>query len=134
VRDLPFTYHAKDSPVYTIMYPVLSTKAQRSTYFLQLPYNSVIPLMVVCGLMHWLCSQSIFLVQIRADQTNSRTITTLGWSPQAVLVTLSVGFLMGMFIIVLGRLKKFSNGMPVASTCSAAISSMCRVPKVEDGD
>jgi hypothetical protein len=38
--------------------------AQRSTYFLQLPYRFALPLMVLSGLLHWLVSQSIFLVAI----------------------------------------------------------------------
>ena len=38
--------------------------AQRSTYFLQLPYKMGVPLIVVSGLLHWLVSQSIFLVVV----------------------------------------------------------------------
>ncbi|KAF2175728.1 hypothetical protein K469DRAFT_743214 [Zopfia rhizophila CBS 207.26] len=37
---------------------------QRSTYFLQLPYRFALPLMVLSGVLHWLVSQSIFLVSI----------------------------------------------------------------------
>ncbi|KAF3005003.1 hypothetical protein E8E13_008650 [Curvularia kusanoi] len=37
---------------------------QRSTYFLSLPYRFAVPLMVVSALLHWLVSQSIFLVAI----------------------------------------------------------------------
>ncbi|KAH7392189.1 hypothetical protein DE146DRAFT_661877 [Phaeosphaeria sp. MPI-PUGE-AT-0046c] len=36
--------------------------AQRSTYFLQLPYRFGIPLIIISGTMHWLVSQSIFVV------------------------------------------------------------------------
>lgn len=36
---------------------------QRSTYFLQLPFRYAIPLVAISGLMHWLLSQSIFLVR-----------------------------------------------------------------------
>lgn len=38
--------------------------AQRSTYFLSLPYRAAIPLLVTAGVLHWLVSQSIFLVNI----------------------------------------------------------------------
>jgi hypothetical protein len=39
-------------------------QSQRSTYFLQLPYRYGIPLMVFSGVLHWLCSQSLFLVSV----------------------------------------------------------------------
>ncbi|KAF3038923.1 hypothetical protein E8E11_002030 [Didymella keratinophila] len=40
------------------------TGVQRSTYFLQLPYRVGLPLMIVSATLHWLVSQSIFLVSI----------------------------------------------------------------------
>jgi len=39
--------------------------AQRSTYFLNLPYRYALPLMFASGTLHWLVSQSLFLVRIR---------------------------------------------------------------------
>ncbi|KAF2476761.1 uncharacterized protein BDR25DRAFT_375874 [Lindgomyces ingoldianus] len=45
----------------------VSTKqqgAQRSTYFLQLPYRYAVPLMVFSTVIHWLASQSIFVVSV----------------------------------------------------------------------
>jgi hypothetical protein len=38
--------------------------AQRSTYFLQLPYRYAIPLLIVSSAMHWMVSQSLFLVTV----------------------------------------------------------------------
>ena len=40
--------------------------AQRSEYFLQLPYRFALPIMLYSGFLHWLCSQSFFLVSISA--------------------------------------------------------------------
>lgn len=39
---------------------------QRAAYFLQLPYRYAVPLIVVSGVMHWLVSQSVFLVYLEA--------------------------------------------------------------------
>jgi hypothetical protein len=36
---------------------------QRSSYYLQLPYWYVLPLMVTSGLLHWITSLSLFLVR-----------------------------------------------------------------------
>jgi hypothetical protein len=37
---------------------------QRSTYFLQLPYQWALPLIIMSGMLHWLLSQSFFLVVV----------------------------------------------------------------------
>ncbi|KAG4441757.1 hypothetical protein IFR05_002748 [Cadophora sp. M221] len=39
--------------------------SQRSTYFLHLPYRFAIPLAILSGILHWLASQSLFLVYIQ---------------------------------------------------------------------
>ncbi|KAF9891764.1 hypothetical protein FE257_003245 [Aspergillus nanangensis] len=39
---------------------------QRSTYFLSLPYRYSIPLLAMSALLHWIISQSLFLVVIKA--------------------------------------------------------------------
>lgn len=36
---------------------------QRSSYFLSLPYRFALPLMIVSGTIHWLISQSVFVIQ-----------------------------------------------------------------------
>lgn len=43
---------------------------QRSTYFLSLPYRYALPLIVSSGLLHWLISQSLYVVIIRAHDVN----------------------------------------------------------------
>lgn len=43
---------------------------QRSTYFLSLPYRYALPLISCSGLLHWLISQSLYVVIIRARGVN----------------------------------------------------------------
>ncbi|KAF2821148.1 hypothetical protein CC86DRAFT_359821, partial [Ophiobolus disseminans] len=47
--------------------------AQRSTYFLSLPYRFAVPLMTLSGVLHWMVSQSIFFVAIEFYGTRNDT-------------------------------------------------------------
>ena len=102
---------------------------QRSTYFLSLPYRYAIPFIIVSMLVHWLISESLFLVMIEAytvDQQRDPTndIITCGYSALAIVATISVG------AVALGALiglsfRRFKSGMPVAGSCSLAIAAAC---------
>ena len=124
--------------------------AQRASYFLQLPYRLALPLLVASGSLHWLISQSIFLVYFQGymptpdyDGTEKATtssgwpvgedIITCGWSPAAVLLTVLVGVLMLLFLIGFG-LWRLPTAMPVAGSCSAAIAAACHPPPAECGE
>ncbi|KXX74328.1 hypothetical protein MMYC01_209950 [Madurella mycetomatis] len=110
--------------------------AQRSTYFLQLPYRYSIPLLIFSGLLHWLISQSIFLVFLEVywnpveeglenRHTDMTTNTTCGWSPSGLVSVIIVGGVMIIFLVVSGFQRLSSKTMPVAGSCSAAISAAC---------
>ncbi|KAF2790980.1 hypothetical protein K505DRAFT_310397 [Melanomma pulvis-pyrius CBS 109.77] len=101
--------------------------AQRSTYFLQLPYRFALPLMALSGVLHWLVSQSIFLVAINAKSWNGieRTSwTSCGYSPMAILSVLCLGSFMTIAIVGFGFVT-FKPGMVLVGSCSAAISAAC---------
>jgi hypothetical protein len=115
------------------------TGAQRSTYFLQLPYRYSLPIIVATATLHWLLSESIFLVFVEAilfddgeyssaDRIWSRTVSeyliTCGYSPSAMLASIMVAALMVSCIIGIGFVK-LPSSMPVASSCSAAIAAAC---------
>ena len=103
---------------------------QRSTYRLQLPYRYGIPLMMMSGLLHWLVSQSIFLMLLSAYDADDNDIPaasyiTCGYSPIAILTSILVGSL----TLIVGLLNGFrrypATSMPLAASCSAAISAAC---------
>ncbi|ORY11736.1 hypothetical protein BCR34DRAFT_483765 [Clohesyomyces aquaticus] len=107
--------------------------AQRSTYFLQLPYRFALPLMLLSGVLHWLVSQSIFLVAIDlySDDglpnllaTEPGGWLTCGYSPIAIISVLILGIFMVLAGFALGYLK-YKPGIPLAGSCSAAISAAC---------
>ncbi|GBF62717.1 hypothetical protein TMEN_5282 [Trichophyton mentagrophytes] len=103
--------------------------AQRSKYFLSLPYRYAIPLMTTSGILHWLISQSFFLVGIEAyDQNLQRDpasdISVCGYSPIAIVCSISLGTAMIFCLVGLG-FKRFKSGMPVVGSCSLAIAAAC---------
>ncbi|KAL1647415.1 hypothetical protein SLS58_002743 [Diplodia intermedia] len=107
--------------------------AQRSTYFLQIPYRYGIPLTVLSSLLHWLVSQSIFLAKVdgldpRGGRTPVGNVTTCGYSPFGMIFTTMGGLLLVIFAVALG-FRKLKPGMPLAGSCSIAISAACHVPE-----
>lgn len=106
---------------------------QRSTYRLQLPYRYSIPLLLVSGLLHWLVSQSIFLARIAAlrndgveDEVNS--VSTCGWSPIAMIGVLFIGAIFILTTVAISC-RKYTLGMPLVRSNSAAISAACHPPE-----
>ncbi|KAL4950215.1 hypothetical protein BDW69DRAFT_187553 [Aspergillus filifer] len=102
---------------------------QRRTHFLSLPFRFGIPLMLLAALLHWLMSQSIFLVRIMAySPSGARDMIydtmTVGYSPPAIVVGLCVGVLLPVGLVVLGA-GRFRTGMPVAGSCSFAVAAAC---------
>ena len=110
-----------------------ATGAQRSTHFLQLPYKIAIPLMAMSGLLHWLISQSVFLAVVaeydqRGDLLSPVAVASCGFSPLAMILTFSVGVLLVVGTLGVGFFRRLNPGMPLAGSCSAAISAACHRP------
>lgn len=112
--------------------------SQRSTYFLQLPYRFALPLMGLSGILHWLVSQSIFLVAIDVYDWNGRGPQRSGWtscgySPIAILTVMVIATLMVFAIIGFGFVP-FKRGTNLVGSCSMAISAACHLrPGEPDG-
>lgn len=113
---------------------------QRSTYFLSLPYRYSIPQLVFSMTLHWLISQSLFLVDVEAYSPTMARIEadgyiTCGYSPLAIICTLVVGSLIGLCLAGLACFRKFKSGMPLAGSSSLAISASCHpYPAIEESD
>jgi hypothetical protein len=108
--------------------------SQRSTYFLSLPYRFGIPLVLLSGSLHWLVSQSIFVVAFDLYNDLGETITegveigvmnrTIGYSPSAMLAVVVLGVVMVAAVVGIGFIP-YVRGMPLAGSCSLAISAAC---------
>jgi hypothetical protein len=109
--------------------------AQKSTYFLQLPYRYAIPLLTMSALLHWLVSQAFFLAKVVALKDSKENVenstTMFGYSPIAMLFALLAGSV--LFFGVLGlALRRYKTCMPLVSSCSGAISAACH-PRPNEG-
>jgi hypothetical protein len=108
--------------------------AQRSKYFLQLPYRFSLPLVLFSLLFHSLVSQSIFVVNITmldytgqsfpGGSNNIGHLLTLGYSPIAIIFSIALGGCLILCLISFGFLP-FKTGMPIAGSCSISISAAC---------
>lgn len=115
---------------------------QRSHYFLSLPYWYSVPLMTCSGVLHWLISQSVFVVQTVAytpdfQRNRSQDASSIGYSSIGIILALAVGSILVLALLVIGFARRYKakpprDGgavppypMPLASTCSAAISANC---------
>ena len=110
------------------------TGGQRSTYRLQLPYRYGIPLLMASSMLHWLVSESIFLARINVMYSGVELsgigLSTCGYSPMAMIFVI----ILGSFIVLLGicfGFRKSRGGMPLAGSCSAAISAACHPPETD---
>lgn len=114
----------------------LPTGPQRGTYRLQLPYRYGIPLLIGSGLLHWLVSQSIFLARVNVLGSNDQEVTelavsTCGYSPIAIIFVIILGSLVVLIGIFCGS-RRYAAGMPLAASCSAAMSAACHPPESDE--
>jgi hypothetical protein len=102
---------------------------QRSTYFLELPYRYSVPLLTLSGIMHWLISQALFVIDLESsvnanDRENGWSNMSCGYSPLAMILVLVLEAIMVAFVVGIG-FRKLKSAMPVAGSCSLAIAAAC---------
>lgn len=113
-----------------------SRLGQRSTFYLQLPYQYGLPLLALSAFLHWLVSQSIFLANVSSYDKNGISVnpalvSTCGYSPLALFVTICVVIAIALLTTLLS-LRTYKLGIPLAASCSAAISAACHPEKEVD--
>lgn len=102
---------------------------QRSLWLMGLPWFQATFLTLMQALMHYLLSQSIFPVRIQAFDENGvvdpeHLVSNIGYSPIAMLVTMIICGFLFVLLLWVGKWHMPST-MPIAGTCSAAISAAC---------
>lgn len=111
---------------------------QRSSYFLSLPLKYSGPLLVCSVALHFLISQSIFLVQTSVFEpgSNSPRIETLdssgrGYSHLGALLALALALALVLALFLMAFFRKYENTLPglerMAHDCSA-IQALCQRP------
>jgi hypothetical protein len=120
---------------------------QRTVYFFLMPYRMAIPIMFFSCCIHTLISQTLFFVDVEAyghslehgqnmswySRQPQYDFSTTGFSPLANVGLIAISLVMIGFMIIMG-FRKFKSGMPVTSTCSAAISAAIHPAPYEDED
>jgi hypothetical protein len=111
---------------------------QRSTYWLSVPYQYSVPLLMIYGILHWLVSQSIYYVLVipydmQGNPGLGYRVSAIGYSPLPIFLSILVGSLMICILIGISC-QRLQSDMPLAGACSAAISAACHPPKDEDLD
>lgn len=116
--------------------------AQKSAFFLERPYQYSIPMLVLSIVIHWLISQGFFIAQIlerylwdfddndRLDQEvldKMQVTTTSAYSPIAMVLTCVILVILFGSVAILGT-RRLRDGMPLAGSCSLAISAACHTP------
>ncbi|KAK3614063.1 hypothetical protein LTR56_026058 [Elasticomyces elasticus] len=94
---------------------------QRSTRFLQLPFIYAIPLLIAMAVLHWLVSQSVFVVLANTyDYSNGGPaqdmgldVIGVGFSPYGIILALVVGgaLILGLWLHAL--LLRYPRNMPL---------------------
>jgi hypothetical protein len=114
---------------------------QRSTYYLQLPYRYILPLMAAMSCLHWLLARSIFLLQVKVfnnagAEKPDGSIHVCSYSLFAIMIALCVGAVMIATLVGLSSMRRLRGGIPVVGSCSAAISAACHLPvlDIREGD
>ncbi|KAK5677181.1 hypothetical protein LTS10_010370 [Elasticomyces elasticus] len=102
---------------------------QKSTYWLNIPWNYSGLLMASMATLHWLVARSIFLMKVSVFDNNgvlvpAREINACGYSPFAILVATLLGVVMTVVLIGLSY-RRLDAGIPVAASCSVAIAAAC---------
>ncbi|KAJ5726112.1 uncharacterized protein N7483_007469 [Penicillium malachiteum] len=106
--------------------------AQRSTFYLTLPYRYGVPNLILFALIHWVVSEAFFFIDVQSQnvhnipiESNSRRGCSI--SPLAVFIAILLIFVGWVTLVLLG-LKKFKTHAPIVAHCSAAISASCHPP------
>ncbi|MCJ1379465.1 hypothetical protein MMC17_002566 [Xylographa soralifera] len=102
---------------------------QRSTYYLQLPYRYSIPLLCGFAGLHWFVSQTIFLAKIDIVDPSGvvedgKSLIGPAWGPVGMVGTVGLGGVLTLLLFICAC-RRYGPGMPVAGSCSAAISAAC---------
>ena len=117
---------------------------QRSTYFLQIPYRFGIPLMIMFAILHWLASESLFLVDVEHYERNQSGDQGGGWTKKyeeftggysllALVITIFAGTITVLALLISG-LQKLKSPMPIVGNCSAVIAAACIPATYEEGE
>jgi hypothetical protein len=94
----------------------------------QLPLKIALPLMVTSTGLHWLLSESLFLLRVvvrNPDSHPGRIIATVGWSATPIIASISLVAALVIGVLAFGWFSRYegSDRMPLIATCSASLAA-----------
>ncbi|PPJ52789.1 hypothetical protein CBER1_11444 [Cercospora berteroae] len=119
--------------------------AQRSTFWLSLPYRYSVPMLVASALLHWAIARSLFFVKIDVKDPNGNLITSAAnaengdyasgytgcaYSPGAALAALAL-WIAFIATLIFYSIKRLHPSIPVAASCSRALSAASHCPRTD---
>ena len=103
---------------------------QRKTYFLSVPFRWAIPSIILAILLHWFCSQMLFLVRIEVidmqGAVSGRSTVQPFFSSLAMLCVVLLASMIALSLILLSIFKRYPATAPLAGCCSASIAAACQ--------
>ncbi|PLB52320.1 hypothetical protein P170DRAFT_472224 [Aspergillus steynii IBT 23096] len=112
--------------------------AQRSTYFLSVPYKWSVPSIVTLTALHWLVSQMFFYARLDVhslqsgwNKTKDESTSYIYVSPLAGLLAACLGGLIVIIVVLIGIFKRYP-ATPLAGCCSASIAAACSPSRALD--
>ncbi|KAF2735373.1 hypothetical protein EJ04DRAFT_435103, partial [Polyplosphaeria fusca] len=101
---------------------------QRADYLLTIPFKYWAPVNIVWTTMHWFASQAIFFARVDILShwllVTEFSISQVGYSVLGMIGFFSVS-LLALIIGVVISCQNLDNKMPLAATCSGALSAAC---------
>jgi hypothetical protein len=127
-----FNSYGVDRKPLRVTWPVKGSR-QRSTYWLSLPYQYNIPIMVLYMILHWLVSEGLYYVLMIPYDFDDQPIyeeriSSVGNTSVPILFAIGLGSFMISILVALS-FRRLKSKMPLAGSCSAAISAACHPPK-----
>jgi hypothetical protein len=111
-----------------VSHPIKGTE-QRATHFLTVPLKYWIWNFVLQTALHWLASQAIFFARVDLldywlEVSVKYSISQVGYSFLGMILVTAVAFV-AWFLTLYVSLRRLDNWMPLAATCSGALSAAC---------
>jgi hypothetical protein len=116
---------------------------QKSSYYLSLPFRFAIPLLVLSGLLHWLISQTIFMLKVKFRNfdgghserfggsgygsvygTHPGELVTSSYNTQGIIYCLVTAVIAYAVLFGIGC-RQLKGDMVIAGTSSAVIAAAC---------
>lgn len=118
----------------------LPSTAQRSTYFLSVPYKWAIPCTTAIAALHWLVSEMQFFDRLtiyKLERQGPQEIATVGRiysSSFAAIIAVGLASCLLIGFCLVSFVSRYPAKVPLSGCCSASIAAACQPSREYNGD